>query len=210
MTEAKRAHDWLRSKVGVTHLAVGSDSAGGNVTLQMLSLLSGSERASLKGSIWFSPFLELSITFPTEAIVTQNGLKFDVLTRPVVTSTANHTVFGHDDNPKLHDYHEAKKLPENSPFYQCDATLLVPPRPLIIYSQVEMFGPAIAVWVDRLGRISSTTPIRTIVSPNMPHDFPLLGSLIPIGDIGNASLRTGKRVADVLDEWMLMDGVQDV
>lgn len=205
VNESLRAHNWLRKKVGVTHLVLASDSAGSNVTLQMLSLLSTPERDSLKGSIWFSPFLDLSLSFPSHDIVTEYGLTFDVLTRPIVTACANHALFGHDDHPHVHDNHDLKKHPDKSPFYQCTKTLLVPPSPtLVIYSKVEMFGPVIKDWVDRIQRISGTV-VEQVIEENMPHDFALIGSLAPIGDIGRTSWRTGERVASVLVKWMTDD-----
>jgi acetyl esterase/lipase len=179
--------------VGVDQIIVSGDSAGGCLAYHLLQK-SRPIPDEIIASLFVSPFVDLSMTFPDKNTCRELGQTQDILPMCISQSCVNYTLFGHDDPSK--DYHPIKMDPKVSPFFETQFQIL--PRPLVIFGHDEMFGPAIQDLVDRWRQ---TQPdVQVVAEPDVPHNYFLIASLnapfdIPLGYLGRKSMETCDIVA---------------
>jgi acetyl esterase/lipase len=167
-----KALTWLRTTVGAKSVIVGGDSAGGNLALHVLSDM---PQSSSQGTVLFSPWLDLSLSYPDKRTLKRLSETTDFLTLSIGREWSDLAVFGSSVNSE--EAEKMKKSHQISPFY---GSVPILPHPMVIYSRHEVFGPSIEDFVIRLQKKQA---VKVIAGEGLPHDYPLFGSFPSFGSM---------------------------
>jgi acetyl esterase/lipase len=159
------------------------DSAGGNLAYQLLTRAQDIPTENVIGTVLISPWIDVSSTQPSRQTYEKLGATTDVMSVSIMHASANLSIFGIDDHSK--DEHPIKKHPSVSPFFV--KAFKVIPRPLVVYSYDECFGPGIKDWIKRW---SACQKVKSFAHHNAFHDNTIISILMTLR--GFAFSRLGK------------------
>lgn len=158
--------------MGAKSVVVGGDSAGGTLALHVLSDM---PQSAIHGAILFSPWLDLSLSYPDKQTLKRLSETTDFLNLSMGRQWSDLAVFGSSVDSE--EAEKMKKSHQISPFFGPTPIL---PHPMVVYSRHEVFGPSIEDFVIRLQKKQD---LRAIAGEGLPHDYPLFGSFPPFGSM---------------------------
>ncbi|KAJ3245541.1 hypothetical protein HK104_007948, partial [Borealophlyctis nickersoniae] len=171
LNEAISAYRWLTDELGYKNVFVGGDSAGGNLTLALLTspFLKHHPHPPL-GAVLLSPWADLENTQAPTPYLSNLAATYDYI-RPHDVPRAAKTFIGPNAEIALHD-------PRVSFLKIHD--IVVPKRGVLVdYSGKEVLAPSIEVMIEELrgyGEREGKEHVRVVTqrAEDMPHDFTMV------------------------------------